>query len=204
MGRQPKARQKIIDASRQIVMEKGAGALTFEEIAQVSGVTRGGITYHFPTKQTLLSALVERDIAQWERIEKDNCPTDCPADAAELIAFLRAHTSEEPDRRRFVSGMLSAVTLDPPILDPARAYERERIAGIEWNERNLRLQLLRLSAFGLFWADIFGCPEIDPDVRSRLVALLEELALSWSTESTSDDNPSSKQPEPRDASDLSE
>ena len=34
MPRQPTARQKVIDASRQIVMERGAGALTYDEIAR--------------------------------------------------------------------------------------------------------------------------------------------------------------------------
>ena len=109
MPRQPTARQKVIDASRQIVMERGAGALTYDEIAQVSGVTRGGITYHFPTKQRLLQALVEQDIDQWIQLEETNTPCDCPAEAAELLAFLRAHTAEEPDRRRFVTGMQNFV-----------------------------------------------------------------------------------------------
>ena len=180
MGRLPKARQKVIDASRQIVMERGAGALTFDEIAQVSGVTRGGITYHFPTKRHLLSALVEHDMGQWETLETENCPGDCPVETAELIAFIRAHTAEEPDRRRFVTGMLSAATLDPPILDPARNHERKRLADVEWTERNLRLQLLRLAAMGLFWADLFECPDVPADVRRRLIEVLEGLAVEWS------------------------
>ncbi len=184
MGRQPTARQKVIDASREIVMERGAGALTFDEIAQVSGVTRGGITYHFPTKERLLQALVEQDILQWKSVEEANCPSDCPSETAELIAFLRAHTNEQPDRRRFVTGMLSAVTHDPPIIDPARKYERERLEGVEWNEKNLKLQLLRMAAMGIFWADLFRCPEIPEDVRRQLVELLEDLAIEWSTTDT--------------------
>ena len=180
MPRQPTARQKVIDASRQIVMERGAGALTYDEIAQVSGVTRGGITYHFPTKQRLLQALVEQDIDQWIQLEETNTPCDCPAEAAELLAFLRAHTAEEPDRRRFVTGMLSAATLDPPVLDPAREYSRERLEVLEPNETNLRLEMLRLAAMGLFWSDLFGCPEYPEELRARISEFLEQLALEWS------------------------
>lgn len=182
MGRTPAARQKIIDASRAIVLERGAGALTFEEISQVSGVTRGGITYHFPTKQALLQGLVDNDVRQWKNVESENRPKDCPEDAAELIGFIRAHTSEDPCRRRFVSGMLSAVTLDPPILDPARRFERERMEGIDWNEKNLKLQMLRFAAIGLFWSELFGCPDTPVEVRRKLVALLEETAIDWSAE----------------------
>lgn len=161
-------------------MERGAGALTYDEIAQVSGVTRGGITYHFPTKQRLLQALVEQDIDQWIQLEETSTPCDYPAEAAELIAFLRAHTAKEPDRRRFVTGMLSAATLDPPVLDPAREYSRERLDALEPSEPNLRLEILRLAAIGLFWSDLFGCPEYPAELRSRIAGLLEELALEWS------------------------
>ncbi len=184
MPRQPTARQKVIEASRQIVMERGAGALTYDEIAQVSGVTRGGITYHFPTKQRLLQALVEQDIAQWKQLENINTPCDCPPEAAEIVAFLRAHTSEEPDRRRFVTGMLSAATLDPPVLDPAREYSRERLDALELSETNLKLEILRLAAIGLFWSDLFGCPQYPDVLRARLADALEQLALDWSENKT--------------------
>lgn len=163
-------------------MERGAGALTFEEIAQVAGVTRGGITYHFPTKQRLLKALVEQDLEQWQRIEDENSPQCCPAEATELVAFIRAHTAEEPERRRFVTGMMSAITLDPPILDPARDFERRRIADVDWTESALRQHVLRLAAMGLFWADIFDCPELPASVRRRLVDTLEQLAIEWTTD----------------------
>ena len=163
-------------------MERGAGALTFEEIAQVAGVTRGGITYHFPTKQRLLKALVEQDLEQWKRIEDENFPKCCPDGAAELVAFIRAHTAEEPERRRFVTGMMSAVTLDPPILDPARDFERQRLADVEWTDATLRQHVLRLAAMGLFWANIFDCPELPPSVRRRLVDTLEQLAIEWTAD----------------------
>ena len=184
MARKPTARQKVIDASRQIVMERGAGSLTYDEIAQVSGVTRGGITYHFPTKQKLLQTLVEQDIEQWIRLEETSVPTDCPAAAAETVAFLRAHTSEEPDRRRFVTGMLSAATLDPPVLDPVREYSRERLEHVEAAGTGLRLEILRLAAIGLFWSDLFRCPESPGELRERIVALLESLATEWSEDCT--------------------
>jgi AcrR family transcriptional regulator len=180
MSRQPKAREKVIQASRQIVMERGAGCLTFEEIAQVSGVTRGGITYHFPTKQQLLCALVDHDLAQWKAIEEELRPDDCDSKTSALLAYIRAHTGDDPERRRFVTGMLGAAALDPPILEPARAFEQRRIQETQWDEQALKDQLLRMAAFGMFWAQIFDCPSMPADVRSRLVALLEQLAVEWS------------------------
>ncbi|MBT8085901.1 MAG: TetR/AcrR family transcriptional regulator [Woeseia sp.] len=190
MGRKPLARQKILDASRQIVMERGAGCLTFDEIAAVSGVTRGGITYHFPTKQELLQALVDHDLEQWRAIESELRPKGFDEATADLLASIRSYTHKHQDRRRFVSGMLGAATLDPPILEPARDYEQRRMAGVEWSDAVISQYLLRMAAVGIFWSDLFDCPSIPADVRTRLVKLLEQLAVEWST-----DNPNLNKPQ---------
>jgi hypothetical protein len=45
-----------------------------------------------------------------------------------------------------------------------------------------------MAAEGLFWSEIFGCEELQPQVRKRLVALMEQLAFEW-TASTSATEP---------------
>lgn len=179
MSRPAHARTRVLDAARQIVMERGAGALTFEELAEVSGVTRGGITYHFATKQDLLRALIEHDLQHWDAAEAAHRPDDEPESLADLLAFLRVHTAPDTERRRFVSGMVGAAMHDPSVLEPARAYEAERFARVDGDEAALRQQLLRLAAMGMFWADFFHCPELPESLKKRLRELLEQLAREW-------------------------
>jgi AcrR family transcriptional regulator len=188
MGRTPKARQTILDSARHIVREHGAGKLTYEELVQQSGVTRGGITYHFPTKEALLRALIESDIEQWCELEQQLKPKGADPETAELVAFIRGHTERNEDHRRFVTGMLSAVTLDHSLLDPVREFTKRRREGVNWDDAQLRQHLLRMAAEGLFWSEIFGCEELQPQVRKRLVALMEQLAVEW-TASTSATDP---------------
>jgi len=173
----PKAKQEVLDAARRIVRERGAGNLTFDELVRESGVTRGGITYHFATKDALLRALVEADMEQWRELEDRHRPESVDAQTAELIADIRGHTERNEDRRRFVTGMLSAITLDRSLLDPVRAFIERRRAKMEWDDVELRRHLLRLASEGLFWSELFGYGELKPDVRKRLVALMEEMAL---------------------------
>lgn len=165
-------------------MERGAGALTYDELVEVSGVTRGGITYHFATKQDLLRALIEHDLQHWDAAEAAHRPADEPEARADLLAFLRVHTAPDTDRRRFVSGMVSAAMHDPSVLEPARAYEAERFAQADGDDAALRQQLLRLAAMGMFWADFFHCPEIPEPQKEKLRALLEQLAHEWTEPAT--------------------
>jgi AcrR family transcriptional regulator len=180
MGREPKARQVILDAARRIVREQGAGKLTFEGLVQESGITRGGITYHFATKQTLLRALLEADMEQWRELEDSYRPDDFSGPVAALLTDIRCHTARNEDRRRFVAGMVSAVTHDRTLLDPVREFIAGKRAGRVWDDQQLRQQLLRLAAEGLFWSELFEYGELEPDVRKRLVELMEELAVEWS------------------------
>ena len=184
MSRPPKARQAILDAARQVVRERGAGHLTYDELVQQSGVTRGGITYHFPTKNDLLRELINCDIEQWCEIEQQLKPNMENEEAAELIAYIRSHTERNEDRCRFVSGMLSAVTLDPSLLDPVRTFLKARDDGRDWTERQLMLELLRLASEGLFWAELFASHELPANVRTRFVTMLERLAEDWTDPDT--------------------
>ena len=180
MGRKPVAKQKVLDAAREIVLQQGAGGLTFDSLAHTSGVTRGGITYHFATKADLLRELIVEDLRHWQQIEQDNRPADMPDDVADLIAYLRMHTAQDAERQDFVAGMMSAVAHDRSVLEPAREFHNARYADVQCTERTLHLQLLRMAAFGIFWADFFDCPQLPDELRNALVELLETKAMHWS------------------------
>lgn len=181
MGRAPLAKDKILCAARRIVETDGAGALTFDELVKVSGVTRGGITYHFPTKEDLLRGLLEADFEQWDIAEAAHTPTDCDPETARLLGFIRTLTAQQESHRRFLCGMLSAATLDPALMDPCRQELRDRLGRKQWTDRDLRLHLVHLAAEGLMWQELFQMYSMPAPARARLVALMEELARLWGT-----------------------
>jgi AcrR family transcriptional regulator len=53
--------QRIIDAMRDSVAERGAAGSTFEHVAREAGVSRGLLHYYFGTKERLLVEVVRRD-----------------------------------------------------------------------------------------------------------------------------------------------
>ena len=48
-------RERIIAGALEIIGQEGADALTFEALAQRVGLTRGGVVYHFRTREALLA-----------------------------------------------------------------------------------------------------------------------------------------------------
>ena len=184
MTRPPKARQKVLDAARRIVESRGAGHLTFEMLAEESGVTRGGITYHFRTKEDLLRALIEADIADWNAAAEQLGGDDLPcAKAARMIGHVRTClVDEDHAHRRFVTGMLSAAMVDPGLLDPVREHHATEFADWRWDNADLERYLLLLAADGLFWNQLFNVSPLPPEVRPRLAALIEAKVRAFAAE----------------------
>ncbi|OIQ78981.1 HTH-type transcriptional regulator BetI [mine drainage metagenome] len=51
-------RDQILEAARELIVERGYDATSFAAIAERLGVTKAGVAYHFHPKQTLLLALL--------------------------------------------------------------------------------------------------------------------------------------------------
>ncbi|RZQ65220.1 TetR/AcrR family transcriptional regulator [Amycolatopsis suaedae] len=56
----PSAREQILDAYREILIEHGPVAVTLEAVAARAEVSKGGLLYHFGSKDALLDGLLER------------------------------------------------------------------------------------------------------------------------------------------------
>lgn len=179
MNRPAVSKEKVLQAAEKIVQRLGAGSLTYEELVKESGVSRGGITYHYPTKDLLLKALLERDMHQWEEMEKSLRPRLKNEAAAELIGKMRAMTQSSEDHKRFVSGMLSAISFDQELLEPVREKYRERCSGSKTTTKEIDRMILELAAAGLFWQDVTRCQELDGELREKLISRLEKLAKEW-------------------------
>lgn len=60
MPRPPLAREKVLDAFESIVIADGERAATLDATAKAAGVSKGGLLYHFGSKEELTAGLLER------------------------------------------------------------------------------------------------------------------------------------------------
>ncbi|GAA2275045.1 TetR/AcrR family transcriptional regulator [Nonomuraea roseoviolacea subsp. roseoviolacea] len=171
----PSSRDRLLDAAAEVLLSDGAESLTLEAVAQRAGVSKGGLFYHFPTKQALVRAMVERLVGAFDQALAR--AGDRPGD------FLRAYVeatvpetraSEAPDR--VTAALLAGVLVDPEGLEPLR----ERFAA--WQERLTRdgvdpaaATVVRLAVDGWWAVRLLGLGEPDPELHARTRAYLMEL-----------------------------
>jgi len=83
-------RLHILNSALIVIAEKGAAALTIEAVVQQSGVTKGGLQYHFPTKEALAFGVLQQSATEFLEDIGRACtgdPTDDSVWARSLIRF---------------------------------------------------------------------------------------------------------------------
>src|SRR6476646_3591238 len=56
----PGTRDRLLDAVEQLLLERGAQQVTLEAVAAAAGVSKGGLLYHFKSKDALFAGMVRR------------------------------------------------------------------------------------------------------------------------------------------------
>ncbi|HYF07614.1 MAG TPA: TetR/AcrR family transcriptional regulator [Acetobacteraceae bacterium] len=122
----PDARTRILDAATAIVKARGVSGLTLEAAAREAGVSKGGLLYHFASKEALLHALLQR-LSDFMEQEYRACVAEQPEGPGRVARAMlewgfgagEHACNERHDHAAAV--FLAAFHHDPALLDPIRA-----------------------------------------------------------------------------------
>jgi AcrR family transcriptional regulator len=89
-----KVRQKIIEATDELLYQKGFNLMSFSDIAEVSEVPRGNIYYHFKSKDDVLAAVIEYRTQQTQSMLQ-NWQQEIPRPLERLKRFARIPLQEK-------------------------------------------------------------------------------------------------------------
>jgi AcrR family transcriptional regulator len=82
-------REQIVEAAAAVITEQGIQNLSLSEIEKKAGMSRGQLTYYFPTKEDILLAVFDRLVAlMHERVGEPECASGQEASAWEWIQHL--------------------------------------------------------------------------------------------------------------------
>ncbi len=95
MPRPPRAREAVLDAFARVLVEDGERAATIETTARAAGVSKGGLLYHFASKEALEAGLIER----MELLAAEDVAEIAESPEGAVAAFIRSslHTGTPLD-----------------------------------------------------------------------------------------------------------
>jgi AcrR family transcriptional regulator len=173
-------RQALLDAANRIVQERGVDHLTLELTAQEAGISKGGLLYHFPSKEALIKGMIKYYL---ERFTEDFTASAESEGASQPGRWTRSYlytTYRENQRSpRMSSGLLAAVATNPALLEPMQQTFAEWVRLLEQDGIDpTTAQIVRLAVDGLWMVELFGLAPPDPQVREQVLAALTALVES--------------------------
>ncbi|MBX3746224.1 MAG: TetR family transcriptional regulator [Verrucomicrobiae bacterium] len=179
MQRRANARDEILEAAEWVVTERGAGHLRLDAVAERAGVSKGGLLYHFPSKEALLRAMVSGVLERCTADRREARATTAPAEdaAGDLKAMIATGFRVAAERRRVSAALLAAGAEDPRLLTPVREWHQANLREFAAGKRYpLRVLVLMLAMDGLWMNELLEISPVDGEVREALMGEMFALA----------------------------
>jgi AcrR family transcriptional regulator len=169
----PSARSALLDVALDIILDEGVEGLTFEGLAARSGLSKGGILYHFPNREELNKAvrLHVRDRYRSARRESTESLPEGPSRALKGWALAALYNRSQLDA-------VSAKIMTSGLWDAAEgfAHHRERFDAISKGVGFDRAAVVYLAVEGLWFLELAGFAPFSEAERKRAVSLLLSIA----------------------------
>jgi AcrR family transcriptional regulator len=165
-------RQRLVETANRIVQRDGAARLTLDAVAAETGVSKGGVLYHFPSKDALIRAMLDLLLGGFAD-ELDEAPVAPPvndAPGAWLRGYIEASIHVDTDERDLKAAILAAAAADPVLLEPMRARYRTWQARAEQDGIDPAIAtIIRMAADGLWIADLLDLAPPSDALRETVV-----------------------------------
>jgi AcrR family transcriptional regulator len=189
-------RNTILSAAANIVLKQGASRMTLEAVAKEAGVSKGGLLYHFPSKEALIQGMIEQMDQEFKarifnEYEKDDFGTNQGRWLRALIKATFTSTHLE-----LSAGLIAAVLHNPELLEPNRQSYETRQSLIEQDGIDPVLaNIIRLAVDGLWFSELLAFAPPHESLKAQLMETLLALTTGkYDLKTGQDDDPSKNIP----------
>ena len=174
------ARDRILDAAEACLLRHGSAGLVLDAVAREAEVSKGGLLYHFRSKEALVAGLTQRMLDRFDEVQDEAAARDGQRIGAWSRAYLASTVAEDgqaaDNSAQLMAGILAALGRESAELEELR----ERFG--RWHRRLERdgidpitALIVRLAADGLWLSALLGLPGPDPQTSARVLATLREM-----------------------------
>ena len=177
-------REAILDAAVGLLLERDGRGLTMDSVARRAGISKGGLTHHFPSKETLIEGTYARMIRVFEAKVAELSNGAACGTRAEIEAYITASLGT-PFRglaAELGAGVVAALGSDPArndrLVDPLRWLYRDVLEANRarrQGSRFARAAILFMAVEAVLFFDIFQlCEFTEPEmelIKAELIHL---------------------------------
>jgi AcrR family transcriptional regulator len=168
-------KQKILRAAAQIINTTGVLSLTLEAVAKEAKISKGGLLYHFPSKDALMKGM--NDYLLQSYIDEVECAAN--DDLYEKGKWTRAYTTitfNQLDSEFDMNvAFLAAAATNPELLKSMSKHLQALQVRIENDHIDpIVSTVIRLAVDGIYFNQLYGM-SLREDVREKVLNYLISL-----------------------------
>jgi len=165
-------RDRILDALQDALLEYGPGGATLDAVAERAAVSKGGLLYHFRSKDDLFAGLLDRLDAEAAAAD---ATTPADADGAARHFLDGSQYADGPETRTLLAALRLLGTY-PPARERMARYLEAWAAGLHRAiPDTVSARLVQLVGDGLFLHALLGGgdPDLDAQVKDTVRGMLD-------------------------------
>ncbi|WP_172368922.1 TetR/AcrR family transcriptional regulator [Sporosarcina jiandibaonis] len=165
----------ILDAASKIVAEKGIFYLTLDAVAEEAGISKGGLLYHYRSKEVLVEKMVEHLASNYKSKIDSHAAEDSEEKGKRTRAYLDVTFKNTYKNKDMHAGLLAAKAINPTLLNPIHEVYTEWQHDIENDGLDpIMTTIIRLATDGIWLADLFDINPIDSEQKELIYNTLRK------------------------------
>jgi len=172
--RAQETKNKILKAASDVVMVDGIGNLTLEAVAKRAGISKGGLLYHYGSKEDLVKGMIEYSISSFNnRLERK-----LKTEPNWLKSYIETSFEQNEVEDSASASLLAAIVINPALLDPLRENYKLWQAQLDDSVGQPTSLIARLVIDGLWISHLLNMPlpeeESLQELKQYLINLTED------------------------------
>lgn len=166
-------RQDILQSASYLVCSKGVSNVTLDAIAKEAGISKGGLLYHFPSKEVLFQAMVTNIIDRVTEGINKRVSDDPNPHGKWCRAYVEEIFTQFGDLAKMNAGLLAAISTNPGMLRPLQEHYEVWKYKMEHDGIDpVSAMVIRLAVDGLKFNALFGISSLQEGDKTQLMDAL--------------------------------
>ncbi len=174
MGTKAKAkRHLILDTAKQIIIEHGVISLTLDSVAKKAGISKGGLLYHFPNKDSLIKGLAQYIFDEFCLNFYTYAEQDADENGKWCRALIKASKVDLEQYGELHVGILATSLLEPEVANTISTgytaiLEKLEEDGIDSETATI----IRLSLDGIYYSQSLNVAPLEKEKKNEIIERL--------------------------------
>jgi AcrR family transcriptional regulator len=171
-------KDEILEAASRIIHERNISCMTLDAIAKEANVSKGGLLYHFPNKDSIVRGLIDKGIESYYKTLVTLIEKDTIEEGKWSRAYLTGSFFEPKENRElWVSGLLSSIAFNKECLKALDEGFAQWQSNFEDDGINpVDATIIKLASDGIWFLELFGFAHLTEKTKRSVYERLLSLS----------------------------